>query len=80
MHTFYVQQRKRLNILVNKGKPVGGKWSFDKENQKPIPDSIKVPSVSIGRRTAAVREAISYVKKHFAQNPGLQMILHIQLR
>ena len=37
---FYKAQRQRLNILIDdKGKPVGGKWSYDPENRKKIPSS-----------------------------------------
>ena len=35
MASFYIKQRERMNILLtNSGKPIGGKWSFDKENRK----------------------------------------------
>lgn len=35
---FYIWQRQRLNILMDKkGKPFGGKYSYDKENRKSIP-------------------------------------------
>jgi deoxyribodipyrimidine photolyase-related protein len=28
-HYFYIDQRKKFNILIENGKPVNGKWSFD---------------------------------------------------
>ena len=37
MQDFYVWQRRRLDILVDDGAPVGGKWSFDTENRKKLP-------------------------------------------
>lgn len=37
MDAFYRWQRTRLNILVENGKPVGGKWSLDVENRLPPP-------------------------------------------
>lgn len=37
MHDFYVWQRRRLDILIHGGGPVGGKWSFDAENRKKLP-------------------------------------------
>jgi len=43
MTHFYIAQRKRLRILVEGDKPVGGKWSFDPENRRKIPRSVKVP-------------------------------------
>ena len=37
---FYKNLRKKHNVLVDEIKsPVGGKWSFDSENRKKIPDS-----------------------------------------
>ena len=44
MGNYYIRQRKRLNILLDsKGKPIGGKWSFDTENRKKIPSHISFP-------------------------------------
>ncbi|MEM6821623.1 MAG: cryptochrome/photolyase family protein, partial [Verrucomicrobiota bacterium] len=35
MASYYKEQRKRLNLLVDdSGKPEGGKWSFDEDNRK----------------------------------------------
>ena len=37
---FYRWQRKRLNILMTKsGNPVGGQWSYDKDNRKKLPNN-----------------------------------------
>lgn len=71
---FYKFMRIKLNILVSKsGTPEGGKWSFDEENRKAypakggpsIPDLPKVESSNI-----YIKEAISYVEKHFSKNYG----------
>lgn len=43
MENFYREQRKRLDILMDKGKPVGGAWNFDKENRLPPPKNYKWP-------------------------------------
>ena len=41
---FYKVGRKKFNILVDQDlEPVGGKWSFDEENRKKIPDKINIP-------------------------------------
>ncbi len=34
---FYIEQRKRLGILLEKGVPLGGKWTYDEENRKKLP-------------------------------------------
>lgn len=68
---FYEWQRIRLNILVTKNnKPVGGKWSFDKDNRKKLPESIKIPSILHMRKDKYKIEAIEYTMLHFHKNYG----------
>jgi deoxyribodipyrimidine photolyase-related protein len=43
MENFYRLQRSRLNILMEKGKPTGGAWNFDKENRLPPPKKYDGP-------------------------------------
>ena len=43
MENFYREQRRRLNILMDKDKPIGGAWNFDKENRLPPPKNYKWP-------------------------------------
>ena len=46
MSSFYMNQRKKLNILIDdENRPVGGKWSFDTENRKKLPKKIMIPKV-----------------------------------
>ncbi len=72
MTSFYIKQRKRLNILINnRGKPVGGKWSFDRENRLPY----KSNASSIHQRYRVydnpyITEATAYVQRYFSRNPG----------
>ena len=69
--TFYISQRKRLQILLESdGSPVGGKWSFDTENRKRLPKDVTVPSLSELKKSSLRDEAQEYVKKHFPHNPG----------
>ena len=66
---FYEWQRKRLNILVENGKPVGGKWSFDAANQQRLPagTTFQYPATELDND---LREAQQYVDTHFASNPS----------
>ena len=43
MENFYRQQRKRLDILMDGEKPVGGAWNFDKENRLTPPKGYEFP-------------------------------------
>lgn len=43
---FYIHERKARNILVNEqGKALGGKWSFDADNRKKLPQSQHPPDL-----------------------------------
>ena len=43
MENFYRAQRARLNILMEAGKPVGGRWNYDAENRLPPPKNYVWP-------------------------------------
>lgn len=70
--SFYIWQRKRFNILVTKDKkPVGGRWSFDKENRDKYPADFKDKGDLRNRKmNRYVTEAVRYVSKNFADNVG----------
>jgi deoxyribodipyrimidine photolyase-related protein len=70
MASFYRHQRKRLGVLVEDGKPVGGKWSLDAENRRRLPADISIPALPGIARRREVAEARRYVLKHFPDHPG----------
>jgi len=68
---FYIRQRKRLNLLLDGDKPVGGQWSFDPENRKRLPRSIQIPAEpEPPGEDEVVREARTYVRQHFPDALG----------
>ena len=67
---FYIAQRKRLGVLLDRGKPVGGKWSFDAENRKKLPKALAVPPDPAGTEDEFVREAREYVRARFPNALG----------
>lgn len=72
MNNFYIFQRKRLEILIDgKGNPTGGRWNFDVENRKRLPKNVKIPSETRFKKSNYVKEAITYVNRHFKKNPGV---------
>lgn len=70
MQSFYSWQRKRLDVLVDGGEPIGGRWSFDEDNRKPLPKDEPVPPVAAPERHPEVEEAIAWVRRAFPDNPG----------
>jgi deoxyribodipyrimidine photolyase-related protein len=69
-HDFYIAQRKRLDILIKAGKPVGGKWSFDAENRSKLPAGTKLPKITWPKQNTFAKEGIEYVSQNFSNNPG----------
>ncbi len=71
MTPFYIEQRKRLGILINKeDKPLHGKWTFDTENREKLPKNLEVPLPKFFGENEYVKEAKKYVEKHFSNNLG----------
>ncbi len=69
--SFYIKQRKKLQILLTDGdNPEGGKWSFDTENRKKIPSSLTLPRTQIIDENKWVKEAKLYIKQYFPNNYG----------
>jgi len=68
---FYIRQRKRLGILLDKrGQPLGGKWSYDVENRKKLPSDATIPPVAWPKSTPGARDARHYVQTHFGEATG----------
>ena len=69
--SFYTEQRKKRNILIEPdGKPTGGKWTFDTDNRKKYPLKKTPPSIQFPDVNDYYVEAKHYVEKHFSNNLG----------
>ena len=69
--SFYIQQRKKLGILLDSSDgPIGGKWSFDTENRKKYPKGKTAPKVGELVIDEFFKESLSYVQENFKSNPG----------
>ena len=62
MQNFYKNRRKDLNIFMNEGKPLYGKYSFDSDNRKKLPKDIFIPA-SLSFENDYILEAKEYCKK-----------------
>lgn len=70
MASFYAYQRKKMNLLMEQGKPEGGKFSFDTENRKKWPKNLHPPKHPHIKQTKLVEEAILYVERNFPDSVG----------
>jgi len=69
--TFYTDQRKKMNILMDaNGKPQGGKWTFDAENRKKYPAKKTPPPIHYPDTDDYYEEAKKYVYEHFSDHLG----------
>jgi deoxyribodipyrimidine photolyase-related protein len=69
--SFYSWQRKRLNILMNNGKPLGGKLTYDTDNRMAYRDSSKMlPKIPISKSSKYIELAKKYVEEFFGSNYG----------
>lgn len=69
-HKFYIKQRKKHNILVENGNPVGGQWSFDEDNRKKLPNKISIPLIPQIKQGESFEEIKLLIEKHFSHHPG----------
>ena len=72
MADFYQWQRKRLDILMDKDKPRGGKWSFDEDNRRKLPKKklVNIPTLPAAKASNIIDQAIESIEKDFPDNPG----------
>lgn len=67
---FYKRQRRELDILMEDVEPEGGKWSFDQDNRKRLPEDVSIPDRINHKNKKEIKEAKEYVQKNFSEHPG----------
>ncbi len=70
MENFYQEMRKKTGLLMEDGKPVGGKWNYDKENREPPKEGMDAPERPKPEPDAITREVITLVEENFASHFG----------
>ncbi len=70
MANFYKIARTKTDILMDKDKPKGGKWSFDEDNRKKLPSSIKIPAMINNNETVHTKKLKKEIAKLFPSHPG----------
>ncbi len=66
---FYINGRKKFNILMKDDKPVGNSWTFDKFNREKIPVNFPLPEIHT-YTSSFFNDARDYVQKNFSKNNG----------
>jgi deoxyribodipyrimidine photolyase-related protein len=70
MDAFYRHVRRRLGILMEKGKPVGGRFSFDSENRQPWRGEPPAPTLPTYAVDEITQEVCELVRERMPQHPG----------
>lgn len=68
--SFYKNQRKERDILLDGKEPIGGQWTYDQENRKKYPSKQTPPALHFPEQNSQVAEAITYTKQHFKKHIG----------
>ncbi len=67
---FYREMRKKYNILVKNGKPIGGRWNYDQENRETLNANTTLPKHLTFKADAITQQVITLVKNHFKDHFG----------
>jgi deoxyribodipyrimidine photolyase-related protein len=70
MEFFYREMRAKTGLLMESGKPAGGRWNYDKDNRKPAQADLLMPRPLAFPPDAITREVIALVEQRFAGHPG----------
>ncbi len=70
MEYFYREMRKKYNILMNDGEPIGGQWNYDSENRKPPKDGLTIPTPYTNKADQITQDAINLVASRFDNHFG----------
>ncbi|MGP1255743.1 MAG: cryptochrome/photolyase family protein [Kiloniellales bacterium] len=71
MEYFYREMRRRTGFLMDAGgAPEGGRWNFDQDNRKTLPEEVAPPDVLQVKPDAITREVLDLVEARFADHFG----------
>lgn len=70
MEHFYREMRRKTDLLMDAGKPVGDQWNFDTDNREKLPESCDIPARPIFEPDAITQEVIALVEERFGDHFG----------
>jgi deoxyribodipyrimidine photolyase-related protein len=77
MDSFYRRVRQKSGILMEGGKPIGGKYSFDAENRQPWKGEPLPPSSPTFEVDDITEEVGALIEKHMSYHPGVLDLEHL---
>ncbi len=82
MESFYRRMRTRHEILLEKGKPVGGKWNYDTSNRRRYDGKVPIPALKKFRNdVGAILKMLSATKvRHFGRTTGRTLLWPVSRR
>jgi deoxyribodipyrimidine photolyase-related protein len=70
MEHFYRMLRRRTGLLMEGDEPVGGRWNFDAENRRRLPDDLHPPPPHRVEPDAITRAVLDLVARRFPDHWG----------
>ena len=70
MEEFYREMRKRTGLLMQFGKPVGGRWNLDADNRKVPQRGLNFPGVAVFEPDPTTRDVLNLVEREFGDHFG----------
>jgi deoxyribodipyrimidine photolyase-related protein len=70
MDAFYRAVRREHDVLMERGRPVGGRFSFDAENREPWRGEPPAPEPPVFTPDDVTREVGDLIERHFGGHPG----------
>lgn len=70
MEYFYREMRKKYDILMQDGNPIGGQWNYDAENRKPPKKGLHIPPPYAGTMDDLTMEVMNLVSARFKDHFG----------
>lgn len=70
MENFYREMRLQTGLLINQGKPEGGKWNYDHNNRKPANSGMSFPLPPKFEIDDITRDVIALVAERYSDHVG----------
>ena len=71
---YYKKNRKDFNYLLDDGKPLGGKWSYDEMNRLKVPKGYNIPTLPDIPKYTDESEIKQFIELNFQEHPGVCQI------